>query len=313
VAFSPDNKRAVSGSADKTVRVWDLKTGKELACYKGHTGEILQVAFSADGRRVLSAGADKTVHLWDEDAKKEAQKFEGHTDKITSIAISADGRRLISGSLDKTVRVWDLETGREISCLKGHTLGVLAVDLSADGMVAISGGQDKTVRVWDVKSGKELGRHADHKGWVYCVACGALDKSSAVLLSSGADGLILAKSVVFEFAMGKDGPEYDKASFPWMEKQDGRTGTVYAIAFFREIGRFVTGSDDRTVRIWSCDPKKLFRGETVEGGFPSAIREIKRFPTQAEPVRCVAVSPDGLKILSGGEDKTVRLWEMPEK
>src|SRR5262249_60773816 len=188
-----------------------------------------------------SAGADKTVHMWDEDAKKEPQKFEGHTDKITSIAISADGRRLVSGSLDKTVRVWDLETGRELNCLKGHTLGVLGVDLSADGRLAISGGQDKTVRLWDVKSGKELGRHTDHKGWVYCVALATLDKSSAVLLSSAPDGLILVKAVAFGFAMGKDGPEYDTAGVSSTEKYDGRTGAVYAPAFFPEVGRFWTG------------------------------------------------------------------------
>jgi WD40 repeat protein len=313
VAFSPDNKRAVSGSADKTVRVWDVKTGKELACYKGHTGEVLHVAFTPDGNRVLSAGADKTLRLWVEDEKKEPQTFEGHTDKITGIAVSADGSLLISSSLDKTVRVWDLETRKELHCLKGHTLGVLGVAIAADGQLVASAGQDKTVRLWDAKTGKEVGRYDDHKGWVYCVALASPGGGYMEVLSGGADGLVQVKTVTFGVVMGKDGPEYDRTFFQSGEKHDGRTGSIYAVAFFRDVGRFVTGSDDKTVRIWSCDPKKLMDGQTTTGGFPSPIKEFKRYAPHTEPVRSVAVSPDGLKILSGSEDKTVRLWEVPEK
>jgi hypothetical protein len=107
VAFSPDGTRIVSGSSDKTVKVWDAATGAEALTLKGHTSGVRSVAFSPDGTRIVSGSSDKTVRLWDAATGAEALTLKGHTGPVWSVAFSPDGTRIVSGSYDKTVKVWD--------------------------------------------------------------------------------------------------------------------------------------------------------------------------------------------------------------
>ncbi|HKP87378.1 MAG TPA: TIR domain-containing protein [Blastocatellia bacterium] len=108
VAVTADGRRAVSGSGDKTVRVWDADTGKCLATLEGHTDAVWGVALSADGRRIVSGSWDNTVRVWDADTGKCLATLEGHTGAVWGVAVTADGRRVVSGSADRTVRVWEL-------------------------------------------------------------------------------------------------------------------------------------------------------------------------------------------------------------
>ena len=114
VAISADGTRAVSGSSDATVRVWDLEQGRSFVTLKGHVGPVLTVAISADGTRAVSGGEDRTVRVWDLTRGEAVAVLQGHTDSVWAVAISADGTRAVSGGGDRTIRVWDLETG---SCL----------------------------------------------------------------------------------------------------------------------------------------------------------------------------------------------------
>jgi tetratricopeptide (TPR) repeat protein len=107
VAFSPDGRAAVSGSLDKTLKLWDLATGKEIRTLRGHPDYVNSVAISFDGRTALSGSWDKTLKLWDLASGKEIRTLQGHTGPVTSVAISPDGRTVLSGSEDKTVRIWD--------------------------------------------------------------------------------------------------------------------------------------------------------------------------------------------------------------
>ncbi|KAG6327499.1 hypothetical protein ID866_11590 [Astraeus odoratus] len=135
VAFSPDGTRIISGSFDKTVRVWDAERGVQIGSpLEGHTDWVTSVAFSSDGTRITSGSHDKTVRVWDaERGVQIGSPLEGHTDVITSLAFSPDGTRTISGSSDKTVRVWDAERSVQIgSPLEGHTDGFRSVVFSPD-------------------------------------------------------------------------------------------------------------------------------------------------------------------------------------
>src|SRR5262249_33473964 len=136
VAFSPDGQRIVTGSGDRTVRVWDVKTGTTLAELKGHTGAVTNVSFSADGMRLLTAGSGERalvaqagmvrsaapgeVMVWDAPIHKPALELVGNTGGIESVAFSPDSRRIATGSY-KTVKVWDTRTGAALLDLKGHT------------------------------------------------------------------------------------------------------------------------------------------------------------------------------------------------
>ncbi|KAG6834137.1 hypothetical protein H0H93_011607, partial [Arthromyces matolae] len=164
VAFSSDDSHIVSGSPDRSVRVWDASTGQELKVLDGHTDGVTSVAFSIDGSRIVSCSWDKSVRVWDASTGQELKVLDGHIDGVTSVAFSIDGSRIVSGSWDRSVRVWDASTGQELKVLDGHTDGVTSVAFSSDGSHIVSGSQDRSVRIWDASTGQEqkvLDGHTD--------------------------------------------------------------------------------------------------------------------------------------------------------
>ena len=110
VAYSPDGQHIISGSADKTIRIWCAETGAAIGKpLEGHTNTVQSVTYSHSGQHVISSSADCTIRIWDAktgDAVRNPLK--AHTSNVQSIACSPDGRHLVSGSWDTTIHVWDL-------------------------------------------------------------------------------------------------------------------------------------------------------------------------------------------------------------
>ena len=170
VAVTEDGKRAISGSDDNTLQVWDLTTGKELFTLKGHSSSVYAVAVTEDGKRAISGSDDKTLKVWDLTTGKEQFTLNGHSSSVKAVAVTADGKRAISGSWDKTLKVWDLTTRNELFTLNGYTSLVKAVAVTADGKRAISASDDKTLKVWDLTTGNELFTLNGHTSLVKAVA-----------------------------------------------------------------------------------------------------------------------------------------------
>jgi hypothetical protein len=295
VAFSPDGKQALTGSGDRTVRLWDVATGAEVLCLEGHAGDVHSVAFAPDGRRAASGGMD-SIRLWDLETGKQIRRLDTPTNFVLSVAFSPDGRHVLSTSkADRLVRVWDARTGKQVRQLKGHTAAALAVACSPDGKYVVSGG-DTTVRVWDAATGKQLHCFTGHKGPVTSVAfapdgqyvlSGSKDRTARLWgLESGKEELVFS----------------------------GHTTAVVAVAFAPDGRNVVTGSLGPTVgskqeegspilaeqhplRLWdaySGRESAYFDGEGAQG-----------------PVWGVAFSPDGRYLLSSGPERVVRLWQLP--
>jgi hypothetical protein len=104
---SPDGARIITGSRDRTAKVWDAKTFAELATLRGHTEQVESVAVSPDGARIVTGSWDNTAKVWDAETFAELATLKGHTKWITSVVVSPDGARIITGSADGTAKVWD--------------------------------------------------------------------------------------------------------------------------------------------------------------------------------------------------------------
>eukprot|EP00900_Chrysochromulina_parva_P026393 jgi/Chrpa1/8388/Chrysochromulina_OHIO_Genome00012649-RA len=155
VVFSPDGTKIVSGSEDKTIKVWDSDKLEMLSeKTNAHSDCIKSVAFSPDGTKIVSGSYDKTIKVWDSDALGLlSEKTNAHSRVINSVAFSPDGTKIVSGSYDKTIKVWDSDD-LELLSLKtsAHSREITSVAFSPDGTKIVSGSYDKTIKVWD--SGK---------------------------------------------------------------------------------------------------------------------------------------------------------------
>jgi hypothetical protein len=283
VAVSPDGPRALSAGSEGTVKLWDLETGQELRTLRGHKKRVEAIVFLPDGGRALSGGVDKTLRLWDLDTGSELKQLPGHDNIVTSVAVSADGRRAVSGGVDRTVRVWDLDKGKLIRRFADHQDWSYRVCLSADGRLALSGSPDGTVRlrdletgkavvfkpgkpvwsvafspdgkqvlagvggqwikgdwvrgednrvyVWDAASGKELGHFTGHTDAVLCIAFAPDGKR---ILTAGTDKTVRL---------------WDAATREEQFRCTGHTDRVAGVAFTPD-GRALSGSWDKTVRLW---------------------------------------------------------------
>ena len=153
------DKILVSGSSDKTIKVWDIESGNQLFTLWGHQAPVLSVVVTPDGKRVISGSSDKTLKVWDLQQTRELFTLQGHQSWILSVAVTPDSRRAISGSFDKTLKVWDLEQGTELFTLRGHQAGIWCVAITPDGKRAISGSEDKTLKVWDLERATGVRQH----------------------------------------------------------------------------------------------------------------------------------------------------------
>ena len=101
VSFSPDGQTLASGSADRTIKLWDVETGAEIRSLSGHDEEVNSVSFSPDGQTLASGSADNTIKLWDVETGAEIRSLSGHDNWVNSVSFSPDGQTLASGSADK--------------------------------------------------------------------------------------------------------------------------------------------------------------------------------------------------------------------
>ncbi len=178
VAFFPDGRLA-SGSDDKTVRVWDSKTGNAASApLIEHTELVWSVAVSPDGKLIASGSKDKTLRIWDSDTGAcPLGPISAHSNIINSVTFSPDGSRIVTGSDDCTLKVWNVATGDLcLGPLTGHTDEVWSVAFSHDGTSTCiaSGSKDRTIRIWDASTGESRRGTVD---WAYqcrllcCILC----------------------------------------------------------------------------------------------------------------------------------------------
>jgi hypothetical protein len=275
VAVTPDGSRIVSGSDDKTIRIWDAKTFTELAQLKGHKDSVQSVAVTPDGARIVSGSSDNTVRIWDAKTFKELAQLKGHEDWVQSVAITPDGTRIVSGSDDKIIRIWDATNFTELAQLKGQSY-VQSVAVTPDGTRIVTGADDKTIRIWDAKTFTELAQLKGHEGSVRSVA---VTPDGSRIVSGSSDKTIRI---------------WDAKTFTELAQLKGHENGVQSVAVTPDGARIVSGSDDKTIRIWDA----------------KTFTELAQLKGHEGSVRSVAVTPDGTSIISASTDSTARIWRL---
>ncbi len=147
VARSGDRKWLVSGGFDRTVRLWDVATGRNTFTLAGHTHTVNSVAVSPDGRTIASGSGDGTVRLWDIAKKESTHVLQGNGIGANTVAFSPDGAVLAEERDDGMIRLWDVATGRERSTLSRHEEAVSCLAFRPDGQQLASGGDDHAVLI----------------------------------------------------------------------------------------------------------------------------------------------------------------------
>ncbi len=164
LAFAPDGRELASTGSDGKVRLWQVKTGRQLQVLElGGTGRAL--AYSPTGDLLAAAGLDRRIRLWRRPRLQAAGTLSGHRFGVRCLAFSPDGKALASGSNDLTVRVWDAAAGKPGAVLRGHCSPVTALCFTPDGKHLISCSLDGSVIMWDRRDQRRLiVREADDVG-----------------------------------------------------------------------------------------------------------------------------------------------------
>jgi len=276
IAWSPDNKKILTGSDDGTARIWDITTGTTLYIFRGQQGMVRTVAWSPNGENVLIGGADNMARIWNVRTGKESQTLQGHTNWVSSVAWNRAETRVLTGSYDGTARIWDVLTGRVLRSVQVQDSAIRAVAWSPDEAHILAGSDDGITRIWDTSTGAEAGKLEGH---TLVVSSVAWSPDGRQILTGSGDGT----ARIWDATTGVE-----------LRTLRGHLDWVWSVAWSPDGQHIVTGSFDGTARIW----------DTATGS------TLHVFSGHAAKIWSVALSPDGRQMATGSDDQTVRIWDL---
>ncbi|CAE6431136.1 unnamed protein product [Rhizoctonia solani] len=282
VQFSPDGTRIVSGSFDKTIRVWSAQTGKAvLGPLKGYTDWVYSVAFSPDGSRIVSGSSDQTICIWDAYSGQHLLgPLTGHNCQIENVKYSPDGRYIISSGWSSSIVVWDSNSGEILKMLCGNerTEAFYSVDISPDSLCIAYGSGTGKMYIEDIKTEQLVLGPINTTGDRVCSISFSHDGR---WLGSGS-----SNGTVYIWDTTSSAP-----SLIWLE---GHSKDISSINFSPNGAYLISGSDDHTLRLRDTQSIKtapnLFHGHTAS-------------------VISVDISSDGTRIVSGSKDGSICVWD----
>jgi len=321
IVFTPDGSELISASDDKTIRVWDVATGRIVRTIRGEIGDgdpgkIYALALSRDGRllaaggRTGTAGHGQPIRLYDLNEGTLTGLLEGHDDAVLSLDFSPDGERLVSGSTDDTAIIWDVASRKALHRLVGHKGDVNAARFTADASGVVTASDDNTLKLWDARDGALVSTLTGHQDKVIALAVSLRDGQVA---SGALDGTIkfwdlingrVLKEInqgteVMSLAFSPDGRRllsgvgrapylthvWDAATGSEVASYGGHDNIVLATALAGSNLAATSGGNDNEIHLWDAESGKLTRALVGVG----------------RAIWSVGFSPDGRAIAWGVE------------
>jgi len=149
LAFSPRGDIVASGTVERMVKLWDIRSGECIGALEGHTYPVLSLSFSPDGSRLVSGSGDTSLIIWDIENRSLVRQMKGHGFYVVTVDWDPRGNRIVSGSVDANICEWDAETGKMLARHNDHRTAVREVRFSPDGLLLASGSSDLTLLLWD--------------------------------------------------------------------------------------------------------------------------------------------------------------------
>ncbi|BBM85914.1 protein kinase domain-containing protein [Candidatus Uabimicrobium amorphum] len=284
IAFSADGTILACGMGefdeeqeeyrDCQVKLWNVKTGREVLRFTKHKMPVKHVVFSEDGNTIFSSSGNNTARLWNINTGKQLSHIQ-HADTINSAAFHHNNKILATASSDKTVKLWNIQTGKEILQLKGHSDMVTSIAFAKGSKILASASEDQTIRLWDTTSGQELSKIVAHSDAINSIK---FNHDGEILASASRDHTIKL---------------WDLQTRKSFLSLTGHTATVNAIAFSHNDQILASASEDHTIRLWN----------TVSG------KELSQIAGHTAAIHSTAFSHDGEILASASRDHTVKLWD----
>jgi WD40 repeat protein len=274
VAFAPGGKTLAAAGALGVIWRWDVSDGKEQGPPLRQASAVWALTYSPDGKTLAAAGYQ--LKLWDLDRNQVRAECVGFLQRIYAVAYAPDGHSLAGGGDDSLIRFWDAVTGKEIAPRTGHRAQVSCVAFAPDGRTLATGSWDATAKWWDPLSGQELATFSGHRGMVHCLA---IVPGGRLLATGSQDGTVRL---------------WDLATHKEAATLRGHTDGVFTLAV-APTGKFLaSGSEDHLVRLWDL---------TAPGSG-------RRLPGHRARISAVAFDPAGKTLLSASRDGVVKLWDV---
>jgi WD40 repeat protein len=271
LAFSPDGRLMVTGSADKTILIWNTATWTCSKPLTGHTNDVNSISFLSSGSRFYSGG-DFYVRSWNLKGEQ-LDAYRGPTTYVWSVAVKPDSSQWVAGSFEKNAKLFDYKTVKIIN-LQAHTKSTLAVAYSPNGKLLATGSLDETIYLWNTDNYKVIDTLKGHGGNIYCVT---FSPDGKFLASASNDNTVR----LWDLKEGKQSRVFR-----------GHENGVFSVGFSADGNYLVSGSIDGNVIVW-----EICNGE-----------QIAKLSGHTGPVNEVAFHPSGTYLASAGSDKTIALW-----
>lgn len=214
LSLSEDDRWALSGSSDQTLKLWHFPSGRCVRTFEGHDGSINSVSLTADGGRAVSGSSDETVKIWNVAEGCCSATLRGHHESVTSVCFSLEGRHVLSTSRDKTLKLWDTADGRCMRTLEGHQDDVTSGCFSPDGQHAFSASVDNTIKVWDLADGNCVRTLEGHTDAVLSLG---VNPDCRYLISAGRDATV--RLWLLDWELEESGPvEWDEGARAYLEQ-----------------------------------------------------------------------------------------------